>query len=75
MVDIAQLVEHRVVAAGVEGSSPSVHPKGLGAMASIPVSNTVDGGSNPSALAIKIKEKKEERVWIKNLNIKKSTVG
>ena len=27
MVDVAQLVEHQVVALGVEGSIPSVHPK------------------------------------------------
>ena len=27
MVDVAQLVEHQIVALGVEGSNPSIHPK------------------------------------------------
>ena len=77
MVDIAQLAEHRVVAAGVEGSSPSVHPTYIGVWCngSIPVSNTVDGGSNPSAPAKTVEKKEEESIWKKNLNIKKSTVG
>ena len=52
MVDVAQLVEHKIVALVVESSILSVHPKGLGATASMPVSKTVDGGSNPSAPAI-----------------------
>lgn len=52
MVDIAQLVERRVVAAVAEGSIPSVHPNiGAWCNGSMPVSKTVDGGSNPSAPA------------------------
>ncbi len=30
MVDVAQLVEHRIVAPAVEGSIPFVHPKFMG---------------------------------------------
>lgn len=53
MVDIAQLVERRVVAAVVEGSIPSVHPNYIGVSSNgrINVSKTFDGGSNPSAPA------------------------
>ena len=47
------MVERRVVAADGEGSNPSVHPTYIGVWCngSMPVSKTVDGGSNPSAPA------------------------
>ena len=53
MVDVAQLAEHRVVAAGVESSNLSVHPiyTGVSSNGRINVSKTFDGGSNPSAPA------------------------
>ena len=64
MVDIAQLVERRVVTAVVEGSSPSVHPKGYRIVAIAPVSKTGERklhvGSSPTAPAKRV-EKKEER--------------
>lgn len=61
-MDVAQLVEHRVVAAGVESSNLSVHPKGYRLIGKPTVSKTVTGGSSPSALA-KLIEKKEEKKW------------
>ena len=55
MVDVAQLVEHRVVAAGVESSNLSVHPKGYRIAAIAPVSKTGERklhvGSSPTAPA------------------------
>lgn len=66
MVDVAQLVEHRVVAAGVESSNLSVHPKGYRIAAIAPVSKTGERklrvGSSPTAPA-KTTEKKEEKKW------------
>ena len=64
MVNIAQLVEHRVVAAGVEGSSPFVHPIYRCRIVAIaPVSKTGERklhvGSSPTTYA-KMIEKKEK---------------
>ena len=53
MVDVAQLVEHKIVALVVESSILSVHPTytGVSFNGRINVSKTFDGGSNPSAPA------------------------
>lgn len=55
MVDVAQLVERRVVAAVVESSILSVHPKGYRIAAIAPVSKTGERklhvGSSPTAPA------------------------
>lgn len=55
MVDVAQLAEHRVVAAVVESPSLSVHPKGYRIVAIAPVSKTGERklrvGSSPTAPA------------------------
>ena len=53
MVDVAQLVERKIVALVVESSILSIHPKYIGVWCngSMPVSKTVDGGSNPSTPA------------------------
>ena len=55
MVGVAQLAEHRVVAAVVESPSLSVHPKGYRIVAIAPVSKTGEYklrvGSSPTAPA------------------------
>ena len=80
MVDVAQLAEHRVVAAGVESSNLSVHPTYIG----VSHSGDCTGLQNRRAQAprrfesycpCQKNEKKEEREWKKNLNIKKNMVG
>ena len=57
MVDVAQLVERRVVAAVVESSSLSVHPKGYRIAAIALVSKTGERklhvGSSPTAGVIR----------------------
>ena len=62
MVDVAQLAEHRVVAAGVESSNLSVHPKGYRIVAIAPVSKTGERklhvGSSPTAPANESKRDK-----------------
>ena len=56
MVDVAQVAEHRVVAADVESSNLSVHPKGYRIVAIAPVSKADERklhvGSSPTAPAI-----------------------
>ena len=55
MVDVAQLVEHKIVALVVESSNLSVHPKGYRIAAIAPVSKTGERklhvGSSPTAPA------------------------
>ena len=55
MVDVAQLVEHKIVALVVESSILSVHPKGYRIAAIAPVSKTGERklhvGSSPTAPA------------------------
>ena len=53
MVDIAQMVEHRIVAPSVVGSIPTIHPKTRAwCNGNTPVSKTVDRSSTLLALAI-----------------------
>ena len=68
MVDVAQLAEHRVVAAGVESSNLSVHPKGYRLIGKPTVSKTVTGGSSPStpAKTIEKSEKGGKEIGIYN---------
>ena len=52
MVDIAQMVEHRIVAPSVVGSIPTIHPKTRAwCNGNTPVSKTVDRSSTLLALA------------------------
>ena len=61
MVDVAQLVERRVVAAVVESSILSVHPKGYRLIGKPAVSKTVTGGSSPSTPAKRMRRRR--RKW------------
>ena len=48
MVDVAQLVEHRIVVPTVVGSKPIIHPtKGPSSKGKIPGFDPGDPGSNP----------------------------